>query len=157
MKLKRKPLVGTCLALACAVAGGTSCTTVPLASRHPQTACARYVHVKKEFSADIIWCARYVELRGDVMEVHVSWEILRLDGSTDAIFQITDEYNARMYLTDEAGWRYDHSRVSGAALGSRHRPGSVQSGSFSFPLPKAGARTFQFHDDENGVQLDLRL
>jgi hypothetical protein len=157
MQQEIRPFLAACLVLACAVAGGTSCTNVPLASRHPQAACARYVHAKKEFSADIHWCARYVELRGDVMEVHVSWEILRLAGSTDAIFQITDEHNARMYLTDEAGRRYDHSRVSGAALGSRHRPGSVQSGSFFFPLPKAGARTFQFHDDENGVRLELRL
>ena len=142
--------------LAASVASA-SCMHAPPAKRQPQSACTRYVHAKTEFKADINWCARYIELRGDTMEVGVTWELLRLQGRTDAIFQITDESNARMYLIDESGRRYDHTGVSGAALGSRHTPGSMQSGSFFFPLPSAGARTFHFHDDENGVRLELRL
>jgi hypothetical protein len=134
-----------------------ACTTSPAFNRYPQTACAQYVHAKKEFKADVNWCVRYVEVRGDAMEVRVSWELLKLRGSHDSVFQITDEYNPRMYLTDEFGQRYDHTRVSGAALGSRYQLGSTQSGSFFFPLPRAGARTFLFHDDENGVRLQLRL
>ena len=134
-----------------------ACTTAPAFNRHPQTACTQYVHATKEFKAGVNWCVRYVEVRGDAMEVRVTWELVKLHGSLDAVFQITDEYNPRMYLTDEFGHRYDHTRVSGAAMGSRYQVGSTRSGSFFFPLPRAGARTFQFHDDENGVRLPLRL
>ena len=142
--------------LAASVAS-TSCMHAPPANRQTQSACTQYVHAKKEFKADINWCARYIDLRGDTMEVGVTWELVRLQGRTDAIFQITDESNSRMYLIDESGRRYDHTGVSGAALGRRHTPGSMQSGSFFFPVPRAGARSFQFHDDENGVRLELRL
>lgn len=134
-----------------------ACTTLPAFNRYPQTACAQYVHAKKEFEASVNWCVRYVEVRGDAMEVQVSWELVKLRGTLDTIFQITDEYNSRMYLTDEFGQRYEHTRVSGAALGSRYQVGSTQSGSFFFPSPRAGARTFLFHDDENRVRLQLRF
>ena len=134
-----------------------ACTTVPAFNRYPQTACTQYVHATKEFRAEVNWCAHYVEVRGDATEVRVSWELVKLHGSLEAVFQITDESNPRMYLTDEFGHRYDHTHVSGAALGSRYQVGSTQGGSFFFPLPRAGARTFLFHDDENGVRLPLRL
>lgn len=147
-------MVGCAVATAVLVA---ACATAPAVIRYPQSACTQYLHVKKEFTADIHWCARYVEIRGDQMEVQVSWEIMKLQGGPETVFQITDEFNPRMYLTDEIGRRYDHTRVSGAALGSRYQAGSAQRGSYFFPLPAAGARTFQFHDDENRAKLELRL
>lgn len=145
---------GTLIAAALIAAG---CATSPTFSGYPQNACTPYVHAKKEFKADITWCVRYVEVRDDVMEVRVSWELVRLQGKVDTIFQISDEDNPKMYLTDEFGNRYDHSRVSGAAKGRHYPAGSLQNGSFFFPLPRAGVRMFRFHDDENGVMLPIRL
>ena len=159
MSLRNRPVTVRIEILIAAAASFAiaACTTAPAFNRFPQTACTHYVHAKQAFKADVNWCVRYVEVRGDEMEVTVSWELVKLRGSVDAVFQITDEFNSRMYLTDEFGHRYDHTRVSGAALGSRYQAGSTQSGSFFFPLPRAGARTFVFHDDENGVRLPLRL
>lgn len=159
MKRSDKPVsiriaAGTLITAALIAAG---CASAPTFSRYPQNACTPYAHAKKEFKADISWCVRYVEVRDDVMEVRVSWELVRLQGQVDTIFQITDEDNAKMYLTDEFGNRYHHSRVSGAAKGRDYRVGSLQDGSFFFPLPRAGARAFRFHDDENGVTLQIRL
>ena len=90
------------------------------------------------------------------MEVRVSWEVVTLEGKVDKIFQLTDESNPHMYLMDELGRRYDHFRVSGAALGSTHHTGSLREGSFFFPLSRERARSFLFHDDENGVALRVR-
>lgn len=135
---------------------GAGCATSPAVSRYPQNDCAGYVYSKKEFKADVNWCVHYAEVRDDAMEVRVSWEIVKLRGTVDSIFQLTDENNPTMYLTDEFGHRYDHTRVSGAALGSAHRAGSLREGSFFFPPPRQGARSFLFHDDENRVALRFR-
>jgi hypothetical protein len=142
----------TVLAVALVVAG---CAT-PAVSRYPQNDCVAYAYAKREFKADVKWCIHYAEVRGDALEVHVSWEIVKLAGKVATIFQLTDEGNPTMYLTDASGYRYDPTRVSGAALGGAHRAGSLQSGSFFFPPPRAGARSFLFHDDENGVALRVR-
>ena len=90
------------------------------------------------------------------MEIRVSWEVVTLEGKVDTIFQLTDESNPHMYLTDEFGQRYDHVRVSGAALGSTHQAGSLREGSFFFALGHNRAGSFLFHDDENGVALRVR-
>jgi hypothetical protein len=132
------------------------CATSPDVSRYPHKDCAAYLHARKEFTASINWCVRYTEVRNDAMEVRVSWEVVRLEGEVDTIFQLTDDGNLRMYLTDESGQRYDHVRVSGAALGTTHRLGSLREGSFFFPLRGRHSRNFLFHDDENGIALRIR-
>lgn len=141
------------VAVALLVAG---CATAPGVSRYPQDDCAVYSHARNEFKARIKWCVRYAEVRDDAMEVRVSWEVVSLEGTVDTIFQWADESNPRMYLTDEIGQRYDHARVSGAALGSVHQAGSLREGSFFFPLRGQRARSFLFHDDENGIALRIR-
>jgi hypothetical protein len=132
------------------------CAASPGVSRYPQDDCAAYLHAGNEFKASIKWCVRYAKVRDGTMEVRVSWEVVRLEGKVDTIFQLTDESNPRMYLTDEFGQRYDHVRVSGAALGSSHQAGSLREGSFFFPLSHERARSFLFHDDENGIALRIR-
>ena len=142
--------------IALLVAAG--CASPSLFSRYPQQACADYVHTKKEFTARINWCVRDVELREDAMEVRVSWQVVGLEGSVARIFQASDQNNRRMYLLDEFGGRYDHNGVSGAAKGNiMHKEGSFQTGSFLFSPPRSAARTFHFHDDDNGVVLEIRL
>jgi hypothetical protein len=134
----------------------TGCATSPEVQRRAQLDCATYVHAKKEFKARINWCVRYAEVRDDALEVGVSWEVVRLEGDMGTIFQWSDEGNRRMYLTDEFGRRYDHDRVAGAALGSAHRAGSSRHGSFFFPLHGRQARSFLFHDEENGIAVRVR-
>ena len=141
------------VAVALLVAG---CATSPGVNRYPQDDCAAYLHAKKEFKAGIKWCVRHAEVRDDAMEVRVSWEVVSLVGKVDTIFQLTDDSNSRMYLTDEFGQRYDHVHVSGAAQGSSYQAGSVREGSFFFPLRGQQARSFLFHDDENGIALRIR-
>ena len=131
------------------------CASIPHAIRYPQNDCASYFHARKEFKASITWCVRYAEVRDDAMEVRVSWEVMRLEGDIDTIFQLTDEGNPRMYLTDEFERRYDHIRASGAALGATYQPGSLREGSFVFPLHGRQSRSFLFHDDENGIALRI--
>ena len=138
------------VALALLAAGCAASTAVV---RYPLDDCAAYSHAKNEFKASVKWCLRYAEVTDSVMEVHVSWEVVTLEGKVDTIFQLTDESNPHMYLTDEFGQRYDHVRVSGAALGSTHQAGSLREGSFFFQLGHERARSFLFHDDENGVAL----
>lgn len=136
---------------------GAGCTTAPSAAQYPQQSCTAYTHAKKQFTARVNWCIRYVEVRNDVMEVRVSWEVVKLQGNVNTIFQITDKDNRNMYLLDEFGNRYDHNLVSGAAGGVVHDQGSVQIGTFFFSPPTGAARNFRFHDDDNGVALEIRL
>ena len=135
---------------------GVGCAALPAVVRYPQDDCAAYLHARDEFKASIRWCLRYAEVREGAMEVRVSWEVVTLEGKVDTIFQLTDESNPHMYLTDEFGQRYDHVRVSGAALGSTHLAGSLREGSFFFPLGHNRAGSVLFHDDENGVALRVR-
>jgi hypothetical protein len=141
------------VALALLAAG---CAASPAIVRYSQDDCTAYLHARNEFRASIKWCLRYAEVRDGTMEVRVSWEVTRLEGKVDTIFQLTDESNPHMYLTDEFGRRYDHVRVSGAAQGSSHQAGSLREGSFFFQLGHERARSFLFHDDENGVALRFR-
>jgi ankyrin repeat protein len=126
------------------VAGVLAATTAPAA-----TAPGTYWQ-ERACSKDYRWCAEWVRLRGDGrLEVRCEWR-------GDRASKASDDGNRQIYLTDEAGRRYDHVATSGAAafgaIGDVLQPGEV-GGTFTFPGPAAGAQRFTLRDDANGLEI----
>jgi ankyrin repeat protein len=125
------------------VAGVLAATTAPAA-----TAPGTYWQ-ERACSKDYRWCAEWVRLRGDGrLEVRCEWR-------GDRASKASDDGNRQIYLTDEAGRRYDHVATSGAAAyGAPDRPHELRpepvGGSYFFPAPKASARVFALHDEADG-------
>lgn len=104
-------------------------------------------------AAEIIWCADRIEIGADRMVVWVRREI-----SEWAPFELeygSDQGNKNMFLLDDRGNRYDSLDTGGAAKdgGQLRRRGRLL-GSFVFPPPVPGARSFVFHDDDDHIRLE---
>lgn len=96
-----------------------------------------------------------VDARGD-MKFNVSWtaEILKgliVGGQlVNVLKKEPDVGNTNMYITDDRGNRYNFIDLGGAAKEPTDIPnGEKALGWFLFPAPKADARLFTFHDDDN--------
>jgi len=117
--------------------------------RYPQSSCVSYAGMYISLnggSAFYNWCVVYVEITTNSMEVRVSWTVTQLSGHYT---KPSTQYDTGLYLTDNLGNRYDHTAVSDAAYGGQWGVGTVNNGSFFFPLPAPGARTFLLHDDSD--------
>lgn len=121
--------------------------------RYYQNNCVDYA--VPQVGNTVRWCVWYVELHPDNMEFRMTWEALY---DSRRFFKRSDEGNRDMYLIDEFGQRYDHFAVNDAAgelmIEIMH---NAYQGSFFFPLPTNGARTFQFFDDDQSVVVTATL
>lgn len=107
----------------------------------------------------VAWCISSVIVRADNMEVLTSWAAVSIV-SGSALTKNADRYNHEMYLVDNLGHRYDHVGTTGAAQDG----GSTNTqklppltGSFIFPPPQPGARSFTFYDNDQHVSLSFQL
>jgi len=111
--------------------------------------------VEKTFTLD-----RVEVLTDGTMRFQVRLGVRIAPGSAaTAVAKQSDTGNRDMYLTDAQGNRYDHTQVGGDfARDVSLANGQTISGWFLFPPPKAGARVFTFHVDDEGFRLtDIRV
>lgn len=95
---------------------------------------------------------RIVVLTDGSMQFFVAWE--NLPGSEVEVTKTSDVGNAKMYLTDNLGNRYNHRDTGGAAsVDTIISPGIIIEGWYLFPSADVRAVELVFHDDDNGVQI----
>jgi hypothetical protein len=98
-------------------------------------------------------CVNGVVVRADgYMQFNFIW-LADLVAGRDSVVKYSDASNAKMYLIDNYGNRYDHVAVGGAANGATLYDNRGLIGWFLFPPAQKSATNFTFHDDDQGLLL----
>ncbi|MFN8466097.1 MAG: hypothetical protein U0X20_11120 [Caldilineaceae bacterium] len=98
-------------------------------------------------------CVNGVTVRADgYMQFNFIW-LADLVAGRDSVVKYSDASNAKMYLIDNYGNRYDHVAVGGAANGGTLYDNRALIGWFLFPPAQKSATNFTFHDDDQGLLL----
>jgi hypothetical protein len=98
-------------------------------------------------------CVVGVEVRANgFMQFNFAWSA-HLKDWIPYVRKYGDYDNREMYLTDNAGNRYDHVDIGGAAEGGLLYDQKPIYGHFVFQPAALGAHTFVFHDDDQGLQM----
>jgi hypothetical protein len=107
----------------------------------------------------ITFCVDSIRVKEETLnlEFNVYWLAEVLQMPTGAyLSKNSDSGNNKMYVTDQLGGRYDHFITNGAArdgatVGTGHMGQVVRlDGTFVFPPARPGARSFTFHEEDNG-------
>jgi hypothetical protein len=105
------------------------------------------------------WCVDAVTIaENGRMEFQCSWRLATMT-ALRGLQKGPDEGNRKMFITNQAGQRFDHFDTTGAAkFGGQLKWMDAITGSFIFPASPAGASVFTFHDDDNDVAIrNIRL
>jgi hypothetical protein len=117
---------------------------------HTINRCMRVTISSNTFAGVVDECVTTVTIQADgYMKFGFSWTAY-FPPSVPYITKYSDAGNRNMYITDNAGHRYDHVQVGGAAHGAWLFNGETKGGWFLFPPAERDATTFAFYDDDHG-------